>query len=663
MLDDDNAKEMEAALREEEELDMPNGMTSDEWRQIREEAQAEEEFIADREDRVKPMIFQKKTEDGSLKKIDMRPEAHSVDASDGVLGSGDLEVERVAEPINNEVELIKEKVKDMDPDKNPDVAADPAADTPTNDSSFGGDTAAEPVATDSPVDAAPAGEPVAEPEPVAESAPAPETEAPADIINDGVEQAPSADVPAATDTPTPIPGGMPTSPVSTDAAAVAPVAEPKKKKKTGLIIGLVVFLLLVVGGVVGGILFYNSHEAPEQQVKDAVSNVLKAKTLGATKVSALESGQLPYIGMSVNSSSTPFGDASFSFDLAIKGTETFYMKVGGISDLMSKAMASMGGMSGASSSDEATKKLVDSIVKPFDGNWIALDVTDEESKETLRCVNESIKSLSSDSFRKKMSDAFDKYQFVKYKKDSKVESRDGINYYEVEIDEDLQKKFSKELEGAEELKTLENCSGNIKLSNARKSTLVSPSKPSVTKTEDEDEEEDEEDEEYDFDFDDDEDDWSYSYSDDDDDDFETFGTTGGSDFGFGTSEEGRTNTIKLGISSWSHELQAIEVVSETKDGKKDTFNVTFKTIAEGDVKDAKTIEKIAEEIKGTVVDAVAEYGCAQMKEQYGKQYSEYFTNDKQCIDMVKKEYEDQLKDMDLGDLMGGLGAGAIRTRA
>ena len=178
MLDDDNAKEMEAALREEEELDMPNGMTSDEWRQIQEEAQAEEEFIADREDRVKPMIFQKKTEDGSLKKIDMRPEAHSVDASDGVLGSGDLEVERVAEPINNEVELIKEKVKDMDPDKNPDVAADPAADTPTNDSSFGGDTAAEPVATDSPVDAAPAGEPVAEPEPVAESAPAPETEAP-----------------------------------------------------------------------------------------------------------------------------------------------------------------------------------------------------------------------------------------------------------------------------------------------------------------------------------------------------------------------------------------------------------------------------------------------------------------------------------------------------
>ena len=40
MLDDDNAKEMEAALREEEEQDMPDGMTPEEWRRVREEAQA-----------------------------------------------------------------------------------------------------------------------------------------------------------------------------------------------------------------------------------------------------------------------------------------------------------------------------------------------------------------------------------------------------------------------------------------------------------------------------------------------------------------------------------------------------------------------------------------------------------------------------------------------
>ena len=60
MLDDDNSKEIEAALREDEELDIPDGVTSEEWRQIQEEAQAEEEFIADREDTVKPLVFQKK---------------------------------------------------------------------------------------------------------------------------------------------------------------------------------------------------------------------------------------------------------------------------------------------------------------------------------------------------------------------------------------------------------------------------------------------------------------------------------------------------------------------------------------------------------------------------------------------------------------------------
>ena len=327
MLDDDNSKEIEAALREDEELDIPDGVTSEEWKQIQEEAQAEEEFIADREDTVKPLVFTKK--DGTA--ID-EPKTRSIDASDGVLGSGELETE-FGEPINNEHELRKESMEeDKNLISNTDDAAESVADVPAEDSGIGNEVAAEPVSADAPVDAAPTSEPEAEPAPAAENPNDP-----------SVVAAPSADVPAATDTPTPIPGGMPMSPVSADASVAATGAEPKKKKKTGLIIGLVVFFLLIIGGGIAAFLLYNAHEAPEQQVKDAISNVLNAKTLGATKVAAIESGKLPYIKMSVSSESAE--GVSMSAEFALKGNSAYYIKAGGLSEL-GKNLAGQLGSSG-----------------------------------------------------------------------------------------------------------------------------------------------------------------------------------------------------------------------------------------------------------------------------------------------------------------------------
>ena len=611
MLDDDNSKEIEAALREDEELDIPEGVTPEEWKRIQEEAQAEEEFIADREDTVKPLVFTKK--DGTA--ID-DPETRPIDASDGVLGSGDLET-GFGEPISNEEELRKESVEeDINPISNTGDAAEPVADAPVEDAGIG-DIAAEPALADSPVDAAPTSEPVAEPAPAAEN--------PADP---SVVAAPSADVPAATETPTPIPGGMPMSPVSADAPVAAAGAEPKKKKKTGLIIGLVVFFLLLVGGGIAGFLFYNAHEAPEQQVKDAISNVLNAKTLGATKVAAIESGKLPHIKMSASSESS--NGMNLSVEFALKGNSTFYVKAGGLSELSKKITEQLGTSSSSAEGGEIATKMIDSIIKPLDNTWIALAIEDAESKATVSCFQESMDGLSSESFRKKMSDNFDKNTFVKYKKDSKVENRDGINYYEVEIDEDAEKAFFEEFEKTDEYKAFETCmtKNGVGGSAIKKTTA----RLSATK------------------------------------EYDDAGEHAGLSFGVGDYAKDKDTVIKLGISSWSHELQAIEMVATDKDGKKDIANFSFETISEDDVKDAKTVEQLVKELENAVKETYASYievyaaqYCKEAKEMYGEEFEEYFGTEKECVNMLKEEMGKQLDGFDLSSLMGGLG-GMVQTR-
>ena len=587
MFDDNNSREIEAALREEEELDMPDGMTPDEWRRMREEAQAEEEFIADREDTVKPLVFGKKS--GDADENDNEPGAHLDDAPDGVmLGSGDLEVDRIGEPISNEEELRKESVNE---DNNPITSDAPeVAESATSD----------PLNSTESVEAAPA---ATEPEVVA---------------------APSADVPAVTDTPTPIPGGMPTTPVSTDAPVVAAAGDKPKKKKTGLIIGLAILLVLVIGGVVGGLCFMNWHESPEKQVNDAVSNVLSAKTLGATKTAAIEAGKIPYIKMSMTGQMLPGKDITLSGEIAIKGEDTLYMKFDGLKDLAGGLMSALGGSSSGSSS-EATQKLINAIIKPIDSQWIAMTVDDAESKQAMSCLSTSLEKISADSFRKLVKDAFDKYPFIKYKKDSKVEERNGVKYYEVEIDKDLAKKFSDEIEATEEYKALNSCMNSTGMGGMIKGTTKTNAK--LSKVVDEDGSED--------------------------------------------IKDNGTTVVKLGISSWDHELQAIEAINTAADGSKSVLNLTFKVIPESDVASAKSVEDISKDIETSLKDFMTEYAetasveyCDQVEENYGKDlFYQMFKSKDDCVNQVKEEFNKQMGDMDVSDIFGGLTGGAVQTRA
>ena len=626
MPDDDNAREMEAALHEDDEPEVIDTRSPEEIRAIEEEARAEEEFIADQEDAVNPLIFDK-----DAQQEEQKPEAKPKDESlDGAFGSEGLAEEEPVIPVSNEEELRKESVNednlnstpmsdDLGADSNPDTVVDEIASLDTelsNDSDVAmgaeADTAKKDATADVTPEPAPAPEPVApEPEPAPAPAPAPEP-APASF---------AAAAPAAA--PQPIPAGMPTS--STPAATTAPVAgEKPKKKKTGLIITILLLVLLIGGGVFG-FFWYKQHEAPEKQVSDAIENILDAPILGTVaKNSTVASGNSPLVKFNIKADNDVMNGNPITADIAFKGETSVYFKVGGLKGITTnlKKTAMEEADSSTKESIDMVFDIVDSVVGEIDDKWIVAEI-DTSSNEKLKCINDVSKKFMGESFRKKMSDAYKANPFIKVKDNAVAESRDGINYYEVEIDKDANEKFGKAIEDTDEAKEFTTCiesllgGGTVYENGATKST-------------------------YGLDDDDDDDDYYY-YDDDDDDDYsfsfdeEPITTIGG--------EDKTVKKIKLGITPWTHELRAIEIdVSDPDDAKAHTVaNISFDTVADSQLSDAKDVKKLIEDIAKKVSEAVEKITEASYRSQcqewiddgYGAYFSDYFTTVEGCVDYMK----------------------------
>ena len=290
--DDDNAREIELALHEDDEPEETDPMSPEERRIINEEAKAEEEFIADQEDSVNPMFFEKTEEE---EKTENQPSVAAEQQLDGAFGSGGLVEEEPEDPISNEEELRKEGA---------DIDYTPIDITPAIEPAEEALEEIEQI-TD---------QPIADPN----SVPAPEAKAPevTDVAT------PTGEVVSVS--PKPIPAGMPVS--------SAPVAESKndvdakkttkpKKKKTGLIVVIVAVLLLVTGGGLG-FYAYNQHEAPEKIVNDAVDGLLDSTVLGVTANSLTPtSGKHPMIDATVRDSKYSAGE-SVHVSVAFKDLST-----------------------------------------------------------------------------------------------------------------------------------------------------------------------------------------------------------------------------------------------------------------------------------------------------------------------------------------------------
>ena len=628
MPDDSNAREMEAALHEDDELEVEEDpRTPEEKRIIEEEALAEEEFIADQEDTVNPLIF----DDEDIPKEE-KPDESKDESLEGAFGSEGLAEEEPVIPISNEEELRKESVNedelktapmsdDFGTDSNPDAVVDEISSLETElgtdgDAAMAAETEAA-AQFDNVAEAAPVAEtaaPVAEPAPAApEAAPAPE---PAPMAT---EPAPApAPEPVAPAAPQPIPAGMPTS--STPAAAPAPAAEQPKKKKTGLIVAILIILVLLVGGAIAGVIWYNQHEAPEKQVSDAIENILDAPVLGTVAKSAtIAAGNTPAVAFDYKSEDEPFKGGSLNAEIAFKDSSSVYFKVAGVKTIIDEAKKDA---LDDDDTDESTSKLMnelyDKISDAIEDKWIVAKI--ESTEGQYKCLTEVGDKLMGTEFRNKISATYKAHPFVKLKEGATVQTRDGVNYYEVEIDEKISKEFGEELKKTDELKEFTKCVEKI---TGLGGEVVY----------DDDETKDEEE-------------WDYEID-------EEF------DLDIKKEEDTSVEKILLGITPWTHELKAIEVdITDTKNDKKhDVVNISFGTVSDGDLDSATDVKKLVEDITKAVQDATTAY-LKEYAKNYCEEYKEYLGNMTvdECVDAMLKEYEkyNTGNNVNILNLMGNL---------
>ena len=581
--------------------------------ELKDEAIAEEDFVAVEEDKVNPMLFDE--EEAPEEPVEPTEEEKLLS---GAIGSGNLEVVIPEQPFNNEEALRKENVNEDNKPTTPTTETDGAfvdpfasvestVETPAN-------TAVEPVAESAPVEE-PAVETSAAPvetEPVAEAAPVEEPVA--EPVAAAPEAAPVADSISAT---------VPADPAAEQAAAAA---EPKKKKKTGLIIGIIV-ALLVIGGGIGFFVWYMIHESTENTLKDAVSNIWNAENISAkgnATVTTKQGSETVNVDVTFEAKSNDsglslsgdlkskvpsFGDISLGGNLVAGTDGVAYIKLNNIKDLLSGLMGSAMSMYDDEdvelmSPEQAfqlklQKAMFEGMGEALSDTWFKID-TSEESE--TKCVLDKAKSLNSKDFRKKISDAYEKNPFIVVDEEAEVENRDGLKYITVKIDEKAQEEFTKALKEMAEVKELEKCSDS-------KDTIDSEI-------------------EYDGDKETEKNDLSKA-------------------------------TIKLGITGWAHELKKIEISSKDEKAGSDTtmkIDLSYDKVAieiPSDAKDMKDISKVMKEKMVSKMTPVVEEYC-------GKNFTDA-TMKKQCVDSVIEMFSGSMEDVDPTDIFSGLAGGLTST--
>ena len=413
--DDDNAREIELALHEDDEPEEIDPMSPEERRIINEEAKAEEEFIADQEDSVNPMFFEKTEEEEN------RPSADAEQQLDGAFGSGGLVEEEPEDPVSNEEELRKEGA---DIDYTPiDIA--PAIE-PAEETLEGIEQIAD--------------QPIADPNPV----PAPEAKAPevTDVAT------PTGEVVSVA--PKPIPAGMPTSsaPVTAEPKSDADTkkAAKPKKKKTGLVVAIVAILLLVAGGGLG-FYTYNQHEAPERIVNDAVDSLLDSSVLGTTtNISTLNSGKHPMIDATVRDSRYSAGE-SVHVSIAFKDSAIIYLKLSNLKLVLDKVKSEEQKETDTEKTWPLKSDIYNEVFSNIEDKWVSLSTaeldSDKKDEKKYKCIIESLDTFVSSSFKKKAAGIYRSNSFLNYDEKASIDEEDGVKQYPIEFsDENLDKYFA-----------------------------------------------------------------------------------------------------------------------------------------------------------------------------------------------------------------------------
>lgn len=341
-------------------------------------------------------------------------------------------------------------------------------------------------------------------------------------------------------------------PASTPARPASPTSQPPimnsvmpPKKKTGLIIGIVtgsVVLLLAIAAV---LLYFFWWQDPQRMVTDAVVNSFQTKKVVSSGKLVMNLGNGNRIDVKLKAvADSPKSKTEATITLAINGMEiqqdviltmvadgkgTIYIKSEHLKDIVRQMVETIiKARSRGMLPDTRSTMVRDQILKQFDeklnkieGKWLKVSFDELGVSRTNKdtCSQEIFDLINTDQqVRSELINAYRKNSFVTVKKDAKVEPRDGVPGFEIDLASDGKmsdrlRAFIDSLGDTKLGKKIKECYGDKVFNTANK-----------------------------------------------------------------TTSSKRLPTIRIWVDPWSHQLKALEIKARGSDGDKDrdlTMDMTF----------------------------------------------------------------------------------------
>lgn len=266
---------------------------------------------------------------------------------------------------------------------------------------------------------------------------------------------------------------------------------PKKKGRKGLVITIiaVVLVVLLAGGAAAAYKFW--YQNPQKVISDAMTNVVKAKSLTYTGNLSVEyDGGKIAIDMDGANPNLTSGQLNVKATITYQGKDykvngagmvdkdgNFYVKLTNIRDIFDSLTKQLG----------VTTHAFDDFITKTDDKWIKIssddiDNLDKDANTTKECVMGVLNKFNDDKTAKQeLADVYKKHPFVNSVNDLDSQSINGMDSmgYTITLDKDKEKAFADDVRNTQLAKDLRNCDKNATADSGDTSDTSTDSKTSV----------------------------------------------------------------------------------------------------------------------------------------------------------------------------------------
>jgi len=290
--------------------------------------------------------------------------------------------------------------------------------------------------------------------------------------------------------PTPEVSQAPGTPIPPSPVIASKSKLPGWLKNKKIVIAIISAAIVLIGS--GSAWAYvSAYQSPQNVITDSIINAITAKTSIYTgTLSSNSSGMDLKVEITAKLAEPANGSMNAKVTATISGKKyvvngdaffdqkgDIYFRVGGLRSIITEAEDLIG-----ASSSVAIKAAIDKLVDKVDNTWIMVSTDDlktynPEYADSKRCMDQAIKDLKKDnSLLSEVTNLYRKHEFIVLK--TNLGQQDGSFGYELKSSNKAQKAFMEGLKGTKIYKSLVACDENFKIDTSDMDTEDPKSSPS-----------------------------------------------------------------------------------------------------------------------------------------------------------------------------------------